>query len=203
MDFGRTGQRASGESGFEHVHRRHAIQQYAFDVADDVHDVAIALDGEGFGHLDRANFGDAANVVAGQINQHDVLGTLFGVVDELGFGGIVRLWICTSRTRTSEWANGDFLGDRAVNGDSFLPDQDFWTRTNDMEIAKVVVIHIRRRIQRTQGAVEAERGLGVTLFDALANLDLHEIAAGNQLFGAQHGGEVVDLGKVAHSGVGG
>ena len=74
-----------------------------------MHDVAVALDGKGFGHLDAADFGDAANVVAGQVNQHDVFGALFGVVDEFDFSGFVQLGCCAARARTSQRTNRDFL----------------------------------------------------------------------------------------------
>jgi hypothetical protein len=39
--------------------------------------------------------------------------------------------------------------------------------------------------------------LGVALLDALAHLHLHEVARGDQLLGALHGGQVIGLGKVA------
>ena len=168
-----------------------------------MHDVAVTLNGEGFGHLDAADFGDAANVVAGQINQHDVLGTFFGVVDEFDFGGFVGFWRDSSRARTRQRAYRDFLCRFALMRDGFLAYQNFRTRTNDVKIAKIVVIHVRRWVQRTQGAVQAEWGLGVALFDALTDLNLHEIATRNQLFGAQHSGDVICLGEVAHSWVGG
>jgi hypothetical protein len=57
----------------------------AFDVADDVHDVRVALDAKGLGDLDGAGFRDAADVVAGQVDQHHVLGTLLGVGQQFGF----------------------------------------------------------------------------------------------------------------------
>jgi hypothetical protein len=66
-----------------------------------------------------------------------------------------------------------------------------------MEVAKVVVIHIGAGVQRTQRPVQRQRRLGVTLLDALAHLHLHEVATGDQLLGALHGGDVVGLGKVA------
>ncbi len=46
----------------------------AFDVGDDVHDVAVALDDELLGHLDRADLGDAADIVAAEIEQHQMFG---------------------------------------------------------------------------------------------------------------------------------
>ena len=60
------------------------VAQFALDVGDDVHDVAVALDEEAVGHLDRADLGDAADVVAAEIEQHQMLGALLGVGEQLG-----------------------------------------------------------------------------------------------------------------------
>ena len=51
VHLGRAGQRAGREGGLEHVDGGHAVLQRAFDVAHDVHHVAVALDREGLGHL--------------------------------------------------------------------------------------------------------------------------------------------------------
>src|SRR3546814_1349975 len=49
------------------------------DIGDDVHDVAVELDGVLLGHLHAADRGDAADVVAAEIEQHEVLGELLRV----------------------------------------------------------------------------------------------------------------------------
>jgi hypothetical protein len=48
-----------------------------------------------------------------------------------------------------------------------------------MEVAQVVVVHVGRRVQRAQRAVQAQRAFGVALLDALADLHLHEVAGGD------------------------
>ena len=50
---------------------------------DDVHDVAVALDAHLLGHLHRADLGDAADIVAPEIEQHQVLGQLLRVRQQL------------------------------------------------------------------------------------------------------------------------
>ena len=57
----------------------------AFDVRNDVHHLAEALDRELIGHLDRGCPRDAADVVAAEIEQHQMLGALFLVRQQLGF----------------------------------------------------------------------------------------------------------------------
>jgi hypothetical protein len=58
--------------------------ELALDVRDDVHDVAVALEEELVGDLDGADLGDAADVVAAEVEQHQVLGALLRVGEQLG-----------------------------------------------------------------------------------------------------------------------
>src|SRR3546814_1472127 len=53
------------------------------DIGDDVHDVAVELDGVLLGHLHAADRGDAADVVAAEIEQHEVLGELLRVAQQI------------------------------------------------------------------------------------------------------------------------
>ena len=194
MHLGRTGERAGRECGLQHIDGGHAVFQRAFDVADDVHHVAVALDGKGFGHLHRAGLGDAPDVVARQVDQHDVLGALLRVVDEFQFGGLVEFRRGAARPRTGQRADGDLL---FAVAHAFLPHQDFRRGRDHVEITEVVIEHVGRRVQRTQRAVQRQRRFGVALADALADLHLHEVAACNQLLGLFDGRDVVGLGKGA------
>ena len=56
--------------------------ELALDVGDDVHDVAVALDEELSVTSTRADFGDPADVVAAEVEQHQVLGALLGVGEQ-------------------------------------------------------------------------------------------------------------------------
>ena len=49
-----------------------------------MHDVAVALDRHEVDDLDRARPADPAQVVAAQVDQHQVLGPLLGVGEQLG-----------------------------------------------------------------------------------------------------------------------
>ena len=51
----------------------------ALDIGNDVHHLAVVLEDELVGDLDRAHLGDAAHVIAAEIEQHQVLGALLGI----------------------------------------------------------------------------------------------------------------------------
>ena len=72
-----------------------------------------------------------------------------------------------------------------------------------MGITQVVVIHVGAGVERAQGAVERQRAGREALVDALADLHLHEVARGDELFGAVHRGQVIVFGKAALRGVAG
>ena len=59
--------------------------QFAAHVGDDVNDVRITFDRHQLVDFDAADRGDPADVVAAQVDQHDVLGALFGVGEQIGF----------------------------------------------------------------------------------------------------------------------
>ena len=157
MHFGRAGERARRKRGFEHVHAGHVIQERAFNIAHNVHDMAVALHTESLRHPHRAGLGNAPDVVAGQVNQHHMLGALLGVVEQLHLGGPVQLGAGTPRPGASQRTNGDFLRRLAIQRDLFLAHQNLGRGAHHMEVAKVVVIHIRAGIERAKGPVKTQR----------------------------------------------
>src|SRR5690606_33198636 len=84
-DLGRAADGAGGEGGAQHVGVAQPRLQRAGDFADDVHDVAVALDHELFADPDAARLADAADVVAAEVDQHQVLGAFLGVGQQFGF----------------------------------------------------------------------------------------------------------------------
>ena len=63
--------------------------EHALDVGDDVHHLAVALDEELVGHAHGADLGDAPDVVAAEVEQHQVLGALLRIGQELGLERLV------------------------------------------------------------------------------------------------------------------
>ncbi|MPM36900.1 hypothetical protein SDC9_83504 [bioreactor metagenome] len=162
-----------------------------------MHHVAVALHSKCLRHLHRAGLGDAADVVARQVDQHHVLGTLLGIVHQFLLGRLVLLGRSTARARASQRTDGDLVAFR----NRFVAHQDFGARAHHLEVAEVVVVHVRRGVQRTQRAVQRQRAFRVALVDALADLHLHEVASGDQLLGLGHGLQVVVFGKAALGGM--
>jgi hypothetical protein len=79
-DLRRAAQGAGREGSLQDVERVTAGLELAGHVTDQVHHVRIALDLHEFGDLDGAELGDATDVVASEVDQHDVLGALLGVI---------------------------------------------------------------------------------------------------------------------------
>ena len=48
-----------------------------------MHDVAVALDEEAVGDLDGADFRDPPDIVAAEVEQHQMLGALLGIGEKI------------------------------------------------------------------------------------------------------------------------
>src|SRR5207245_3934696 len=114
--LGRADGRAGGKAGLEHIDGVQARRDAPLDVRDDVHDVRIALDQHFLGHLDASGRGDAADVVAAEVDQHDVLGALLRIGEQLLGDRGVLLGCTAPRPTARDGAQGD-----GVRGE---PDQD-------------------------------------------------------------------------------
>ena len=81
--------------------------ELAFDVGDEVHDVAVALHVQLLGDAHGAGDGDAADVVAAEVEQHDVFSQLLFVGAEVGFDLAVLLQGCAAVSRSGDGMDGD------------------------------------------------------------------------------------------------
>src|SRR5207342_281447 len=80
--FRTAGDGTAGKYRADHLARCHAVAAPPTDVGNDVVHMRIALDRHQLVHAHAAGNADAAEVVALQVNQHHVLGALFGVADQ-------------------------------------------------------------------------------------------------------------------------
>ena len=144
----------------------------AFDVADDVHHVRVALDHEGFGHLHAAGLRDAADVVARQVDQHQVLGALLRV------GRAARPRApCRARASRRAGACRRAGGSSPCRLRSCAPGAPGSRATRRRSGSRPC----RRSTCTATDSASAARGtakrrLGVALAQALADLHLHHVA---------------------------
>src|SRR5512133_226782 len=78
-DFRRAADRPGREGGTYQIEGCQVGTQLAFHMRDNVHNVRIFFDGEEVGDSHCAVFTDAAEIVAAQVHEHDVLGALLWV----------------------------------------------------------------------------------------------------------------------------
>ena len=83
------------------------IGDLALHVAHDMHDVGVPLDLHELRHLDSAGLGNTTDVVAPQVDQHDVLGDLFLVCQEIGGIRLIFRLCRAARPRTGNRMVGD------------------------------------------------------------------------------------------------
>ena len=98
-DFRRAGKRAAGKAGGQRVEAVHILAQAPAQARDQMHHVRVALDEHQLFDAHRAVFRNAAQVVAAQIDQHDVLGAFLGIGGEFGFQALRLLFRRAPRGR--------------------------------------------------------------------------------------------------------
>ena len=113
-----------------------------------MHDVGVAFDAEEFRHPDAADLGHPAHVVAPQVHQHQVLGPLLGVGQQLRLQRLVF---------GRRGAPGPGAGDGPVADLAVLQaHQDLRRGPHHLHVALVQVEHVGRRVDEAQGPVEVE-----------------------------------------------
>ncbi len=167
-DLRRAGHGAGGEGGTQHVGIAQPVLQATGHLADDVHDVAVAFDHEALAHLHAARLRHAAYVVAAEVDQHQVLGALLGVGQQLDLQRLVFLHRAAARARTGDGAHRDLAALQAH--------QDLRRGAHDLGAADVEEVHVRRRIERAQRAVHVHRARTERHAHALAEHHLERIA---------------------------
>ena len=153
-----------------------------------MHHLAEALDRELIGHLNRGCPRDAADVVAAQIEQHQMLGAFLLIRQQFGFERLVLLERRAARPRAGEWANG--------HGALAHSHQDFRARANDREAAEVEEIKKGRWIDPPQRPVERKGRQFERRLETLRQHDLENVPGGDVLLGDTHHTLVFDGGNV-------
>ncbi len=192
-DFGGAGDGADGEGEAEGVEEGFIGGEFSGDVGDDVHDVGVAFDGEDVGDFDGAEFGGAADVVAAEVDEHDVFGAFFGVGEEFGFEGLI-LFV--------GFAAGAGAGEGAVGDDAVLDAaHDFGAGADEDAVGAGEVEHEGAGIDDAEGAVDVEGSGGGGGLEALGEDDLEDVAGLDVFLSGADGLFILGLGHVG--GVGG
>ena len=192
--FRRAGQGAGREGGAQHVEVRQAVLQRAFHVRDDMLHMRVFFDHHAVGDLHAASRRDAADIVARQVDQHHVFGDLFRVGQQFGRQCRVAFWRGAARTGAGDRTQRHFL---AAVRRAFIAHQNLGRSADDLHVAEVIEVHVRRRVQRTQRAVQRQRRIDIRFADALADLHLHQVAGHHVFMRPGDRLQVVFLRKIA------
>src|SRR5579875_1710373 len=113
-----------------------------------MHHMAETLDDELFRHLDRANLGNAPDIVAPEIEQHQMLGPLLGIGEKFGLEPQILL------PRRSPWSGSGERAERHLP--VAQPDEDLRARSRHGEAAKIEEEKKWRGVDPPEGAIEGE-----------------------------------------------
>src|SRR5262249_17295769 len=123
---------------------------------------------------------DAADVIAAEIDEHDVLGALLRIGQQFGGEAFVLLLATAARARAGQGADR-----RLVALDA---DHDFRRRTDQAQRPRLQIEQERTRIDDAQGPVNVERPRSRLGLQALAEDDLEDVAGVDVLFATLDGG---------------
>jgi hypothetical protein len=180
--------RCRPEARRQRIHRIQPVADIAFDIGDQMHHMAVAFDEEAVGDRHRAGLGDAADIVAAQIDQHQMLGAFLGIGHQIFGQRLVFLRRLAARAGASDGADRDLAAAQ--------PHQHFRAGAHDLESRHRQVIKIGRRIEAAQGAIERKGRQRERAAEALAGHHLKHIARHDIFLGARHDGEILVLGHV-------
>ena len=146
----------------------HLGAQLAAHAGDDVDHVRVGLDGHERLDLDGAVLADAAEVVAAEVDEHHVLGALLLVGEQVGGDRDVGVGVGPARAGAGDRARrGGAAGDRH---------ERLGRGADDLEVLEVEEVHVGRRVDRAQPAVDRERLDRARRAPALARDDLEGVA---------------------------
>src|SRR5205814_10499069 len=112
--------------------------------------MAVTLDSHQLSDTHRAEIGDAANVIAGKIDKHDVFRALLWIGEEFGGVALILRNRRAARTGSCDRANLDHVAHEA--------DVHFRRTADESEIiGELEAEHVWRRIDETETPVKIER----------------------------------------------
>ena len=135
------------------------------------------------GHLHGAVFAHAAQVVAPQVHQHDVLGPFLGVRLQVGLQGRVLFWGAPPRPGACD---GSGFGHAVPQTDQHLRRRA--DKAYPRPAPQVQVEHVGGRIEATQHPVDAQRMGAGGAGEPLGKYHLEDVAGRDVFLGPPHHG---------------
>ena len=151
-----------------------ASSSLPFDDRHQVHDVRVALERHVGRHAHRAVRRHAADVVAPEVDEHDVLGALLLVALQL-LGRAARPLPRCAR------AGACRRSDASATLPPFDAHQHLGRRADDRPAADAEEVHVRRRVDVPQRAIDRERVGVERRLEPLRQHDLVDVAGGDVL----------------------
>ena len=185
-DLGCARDRARRKARKQRVERIFRRIEPPHHIADDVHHVAVAFDGEAVGDLHRPRRRHPAHIIAPEIEQHQVLGALLGIGEQAAFIGVILLAGLAARTRPGDGADRDLTLSH--------PHEDLRRGTDQREPRQIEEIEERRGVHPPQRAIQRQRGQGEGAGEALGEHHLEDVARKDVVLRAQ-GHRLVIVGR--------
>ena len=101
----RARQRAGRKSRLEHIDETLVFANMPLDRRNKVHDVAEAVNRHELANRDRVRFANLEQVVAREVDQHQVLGALLGVSEQILGRCLVGIHTLAARARAGDWVH--------------------------------------------------------------------------------------------------
>ena len=149
-----------------------------------MHDMGVALDGEALGDTDRTGLGDAADVVPAQVEEHQMFRAFLLIGEQFHGQRLVFFDAGAAPARAGDGAQGELH----LPGLFLQAHQDLGRGTDDMEVAKIEIEHVGRRVECAQRSVERQRTRREGFAHALGEHHLHDVAGDDVFLGAAHRG---------------
>ena len=137
--------------------------------------MAVPLEGHQLVDVHRPELGDAADVIAGEVDEHHVLGPLLGMLGQFGGHPAIVLVCSATATRARDRAR-DHLAIEELH-------HRLGTRPHDRQLGMAHEVHVRRRVHLSQHAVDVERIGAEREVVALREHDLEDIAGDDVFLG--------------------
>ena len=114
-----------------------------------MHHVAVTFDDHHVGDFHRPIAGDAANIVAAEIDEHHVLGTFLGIGQQFLGESLVFVFVATAGPRSGERPDGHASIDD--------PDHDFGRTADERYFGRAQIEHERTGIHNPQSPIHLKR----------------------------------------------